>query len=165
MLCLDISLDLNLTTAELVLLGYAGLLHDLGKSRIPHQVLAKKSPLDRHEKEMMREHPRLGFLALLDPQYAAITSVIVAHHEFKRDPYPRQGKERRRNQRASAERRAPSALMSNLAPIVAIADMYDALASPRSYKPRFPLKHITETLAAQFTGPSSYIDSIVQRHA
>jgi HD-GYP domain-containing protein (c-di-GMP phosphodiesterase class II) len=66
LLCIDISLDLNLTAAELMLLGYAGLLHDLGKSRIPHQVLAKKSSLDRHEKEMMREHPRLGFLALLD---------------------------------------------------------------------------------------------------
>ncbi len=99
------------------------LLHDIGKNRIPLEILDKPGPLDEHEWRRMREHPSVGHRMVVsalgvEPTYAHI---IAEHHErADGSGYP-----------AGTKGRA-TPFDSRL---VAIVDAYDALTSARAYKP------------------------------
>ena len=162
-LCLDIGLELGLGQPELTLLGYAGLLHDIGKRKIPEGILSKSSVLSSQEKEIMETHPRLGLLELADEGFEVVRAVVVSHHEFKVNPYPRQGKDRRRGRQNQSGRREESALSARMGEIVAIADIYDALSNRRAYKPALPKDKVEEVLREQFTGDERLIESVLQR--
>ena len=81
-LALAIGRELDLSRAELEVLGYAALFHDIGKLAIPDAILLKPGPLSVEEWERMREHAdegariigRLGFLRDSVP-------AIRHHHE------------------------------------------------------------------------------------
>jgi response regulator RpfG family c-di-GMP phosphodiesterase len=45
-------------------MSFAGILHDIGKARIPISILEKPGPLDQYEMAIMRRHPEYGFDAL-----------------------------------------------------------------------------------------------------
>ena len=163
LLCLDMGLELNLTPVELRLLGHSGVLHDIGKRRIPKRVLSKSAPLNPTEKEVMRGHPRLSFLELDNTEYEIVRAVVVTHHEFKVNPYPRGGADRRKGRHKRAERRSRSDFVEALGQIVAVADIFDALASRRAYKPPLPKEEIGEVLREQFTGDEHLVKMILRR--
>ena len=104
-------------------IGRGALLHDIGKNRIPLEILDKPGPLDEEEWRRMREHPTVGHRMVVgalgvEPSYAHI---ISEHHErADGSGYPtgRKAREIARDSR-----------------LVAIVDAYDALTSARSYKP------------------------------
>jgi HD-GYP domain-containing protein (c-di-GMP phosphodiesterase class II) len=146
---------------ELELLGLSGLLHDIGKRRIREDILSKTSSLDAKEKEALNNHPRLGFLEFGDEGNEIVRRVIVTHHEYKLEPYPRKGRERRQDERVDS-RRTPEELSETFGQIVAVADIYDALASRRSYKPPLAKQDVEVELRRQFTGDSRYIDLVLQ---
>jgi HD-GYP domain-containing protein (c-di-GMP phosphodiesterase class II) len=160
-LCLAVGTALELATDELKLLGLSGLLHDIGKRKIPASILSKRSALDPEEKEIMKSHPRLSLLELGGAESEIVRRAVVTHHEYKSDPYPRKGKERRADGRAGG-RRMPSELADIFGQIVAVADIYDALASRRSYKPPLPQELVETELRKQFTGDKKYLDLILQ---
>lgn len=102
--------------------GMAGLLHDLGKSAIPLEVLNKPGKLTDEEFTMVQEHPRQGYLMLLasgnvEPE---VLDACLHHHE-KMDGtgYP----DKLRGEDIS--------LMARMA---AVCDVYDAITSDRPYK-------------------------------
>lgn len=105
---------------ELIL---AGFLHDVGKAQIPQRILNKPGQLDESEREVVRQHPSRGFDVLQSPlrPSQAVLSVVLQHHErIDGSGYPGG---------LSGEQIAPAAR------IVAIADIYDAMISDRSYRP------------------------------
>jgi HD-GYP domain-containing protein (c-di-GMP phosphodiesterase class II) len=161
LLCLDLGLEWHLKPPELNILGVAGLLHDIGKQRIPKEILSKTSSLNDQEKEVMRKHPRLGFLELEGSEYEVARKVVIAHHEFKVNPYPRQGNDRSKRKRT--ERRSRRALIDELSQIVCVADIFDALASRRAYKAPMSKEEIEGRLRTQFTGDEHLIEVILQR--
>lgn len=106
----------------LVRIGTAGLLHDVGKSQVPFELLHATRPLDEEERRIVNRHPELGAEILLDHQDADPLSVAAAfgHH---RGPdgtgYPR-----------TAHRHEVSLVTS----IIKICDIYEALTAARPYK-------------------------------
>jgi HD-GYP domain-containing protein (c-di-GMP phosphodiesterase class II) len=116
---------IGLTRIELYDIGLAALFHDIGKSRVPIEVLNKADMLSDDEWRHMAAHPWLGVLALFqlkEQQEFPYRSMIVAYeHHMKRDVtgYPR-------GLRTKA--------IGFFSKIVAIADGFDAATSRRAYQ-------------------------------
>jgi HD-GYP domain-containing protein (c-di-GMP phosphodiesterase class II) len=73
---------LGLGPADLIELELAAMLHDVGKMRVPREVLRKPDPLTEDELEVVRRHPVWGaeMLAAV-PGLAAVAAVVRFHHE------------------------------------------------------------------------------------
>ena len=116
---------LGLGKIQLYDLGMAALFHDIGKSRVPSDVLNKSGGLTDDEWRLIAAHPWLGALTLFQlkgQQELPYRAMIVAHeHHMKIDltGYPRPIRDR---------------AMSMYSKIVAVADGFDAATSRRSYQ-------------------------------
>ena len=103
-------------------LGFGAFLHDIGKMRIPDNVLNKPGRLDDSEMAVMREHPALG-LEIVDGSERIPESsrnVIFSHHERLDGSGYTEGVE--------------GGHIHPLTQIVSVCDTYDALISHRPYK-------------------------------
>ena len=113
---------LGMTREELVVLGAAGMMHDLGKTAVPDSIINKRGRLTEAEfKEIMR-HPRYGYDMLArDPAVPqeALDAVLHHHERGNGRGYP------------SGLKKSETSAMGR---IIALADVYDALTSDRSYK-------------------------------
>lgn len=112
---------------------YAAPMHDIGKIGIPDGVLLKKGRLNEHEWEIMKTHASIGHDILADSQskYMQIGAIIALNHHERMDGkgYP--------NGLAGEE-------IPLIARIVAVADVFDALVSSRSYKPAWSIEDAVE---------------------
>ena len=113
---------LPLDRSALMILGTGALLHDLGKVTIPQSILTKTGPLTSSERRMMQEHPVKGADILLAQPGVHPLSVMIAyehHARFDLKGYPRvTGKDR----------------IGLFSRIVEVADVYDAMTTPRPYQ-------------------------------
>ncbi len=112
---------LKMDRASLDTLTIAGLLHDIGKVRIPEEVLNKQGKLTDEEFALIKKHPRLGYDILkkqnIDPR---IKKAALMHHErCDGSGYPSNLEED---------------LIDEFAMIVGIADVYDAMTAARAYR-------------------------------
>ena len=116
---------LGLGKIQLYDLGMAALFHDLGKSRVPAEIINKPGGLTDDEWRLIAAHPWLGALALFQTrgsQDLPYRAMVVAHeHHMKMDltGYPRPVRPR---------------ALSMFSKIVAVADGFDAATSRRSYQ-------------------------------
>jgi HD-GYP domain-containing protein (c-di-GMP phosphodiesterase class II) len=116
---------LALTRLQLYDLGMGALFHDIGKSRVPLEVINKPDVLTDEEWRMIAAHPWLGVLALFsvrDQQEFPYRSMLVAfQHHMKRDltGYPRSLRTKE---------------LTFYSKIVAVADGFDAATSRRAYQ-------------------------------
>jgi len=164
-LSLDLGFENQLEKPDLNYLGYAGLLHDIGKANLPADILSKRTALNYTDRASLNEHARLGFLALENFEPEIVKHIVVAHHEYQNKPYPRNGIDRRKTGRGGPDRRSNRSQVRVLAQIVAAADMFDALTSQRSYKEALSKSDTETLLREQFTGDGLYIDQVLRRYA
>lgn len=112
------------TREEVILLGQAGLLHDVGKMLIPQEILMKPGSLTDEEFAIMKQHTELGaqILTSMEGTNGVIIQCALLHHE-RRDGsgYP-QGRK--------------GADIPIESQIVSVADVFDAICSDRIYKRR-----------------------------
>ena len=116
----------NLSGGDLINLVMGALLHDIGKLVIPQNILTKPGQLSAQEFDIIQMHPDAGRLKLhsLSMPSAEILATIAGQHHEHIDG-----------------RGYPDHLIGDqihlFARIVAIADVFDALTSARSYKPAY----------------------------
>ena len=109
-------------------LGMAGLFHDMGKTRIPKEILNKTGKLSPEEWSLMRFHPVIGTeLIMKMKEWGELSTRMMngafEHHlRYDLTGYPRLTRKRK---------------ISLFGRIITIADFYDALVRPRVYN-RFP---------------------------
>ena len=113
--------SIGMDKSELEMIGLGGLLHDIGKMRVPLEILNKPSKLSFEEFEVMKAHPVEGYDMLMEQGNLPLGVLdIVKHHHERRNGkgYPSQleGEE-----------------ISNMTRMVAIVDVYDAITSDRCY--------------------------------
>jgi HD-GYP domain-containing protein (c-di-GMP phosphodiesterase class II) len=82
LLAVQVGLTLKLEPRYLLELGTAGLLHDVGKAKIPNDILFKRGKLDEEERRVITNHPRAGAELLMEQEDAGPLSVGAAfgHH-------------------------------------------------------------------------------------
>jgi len=129
---------------QLELLGLCGLLHDLGQTQLPEDIVNKAGPLNEAEYRVMQKHTLLGHeLVIHDNEISsAVKEVILNHHiHFNGKGYPKNPAEV-----------APSQICR----MISIIDAYDAITSESPYKlsksPREALKILFDQRDKQFDG-------------
>lgn len=108
-------------------IGLAGMLHDIGKVKVPDSILNKPGKLTDDEMTAMRDHARLGYEILLKKKDISPVAIDVAytHHEqLSGGGYPRGLSEQQISQNAR---------------IVTIVDAFDAITSDRCYDNSRPI--------------------------
>jgi HD-GYP domain-containing protein (c-di-GMP phosphodiesterase class II) len=118
--------QLGLSPARLRNLAIGGLLHDIGKLSLPDSILQKPGSLDDDEYAIVKLHPERGreLLNELGGFDDAVGRLVLDHHErLDGSGYPR-GLDADRLDLATR--------------ILAVCDVYDALVSPRVYRPPWP---------------------------
>jgi putative nucleotidyltransferase with HDIG domain len=114
--------------------GVAGLLHDIGKIRIPIEVLTKPGRLTPAERRLMNTHPVEGARIILDSEESLDLAAVVAyeHHiminggGYPAFRYPRE--------------------CHQASKLVHVCDVYDALRTRRPYRDAWPAEQVLSYL-------------------
>lgn len=121
---LTMGVRLGMDRQRLSELGFAALFHDLGKVRLPDDLIRKPDTFDENDWKQMQKHPQLGAKTILRnlrfDQHAVRAAVAAYEHHINADftGYPMLHDKR------------PTNLFSR---IISIADTFDALTSGRVY--------------------------------
>lgn len=132
-LTLATALELNYGLEQLFEIAFASLFHDVGMLRLPEALAAKTAELDPEERRELERHPlhAMEVLRRFAEVPVGLAAVVYDEHERPdRSGYPR------------------GAEPGELARIVAVADVFEALASPRPHRPaRTPHEALRELVA------------------
>jgi putative nucleotidyltransferase with HDIG domain len=117
-------------------LRVASLLHDVGKMTVPKEILDKPGRLNAEEFSQMKAHAEAGHAILKDIRFPwPVAEAVLQHHErMDGSGYPR-------------GLRGDNILP--MARVLAIADVFDAMTSARSYRPALELEVVLAELESQ----------------
>ncbi len=117
-----IALKLNLSKDKVEGIRMAGVIHDLGKISVPSEILTKPGKIRSIEFELIKIHPEVGYDILKTIEFPwPVAEIVYQHHEkIDGSGYPRGLKGDEILQEAK---------------IIAVADVVEAMASHRPYRP------------------------------
>ena len=126
---------------ELHSLGWGAILHDVGKSKVSYEIVSKDGPLSEEEFFQMKKHPEYGYELLMETaQLPKVSySAVLEHHE-----------------KANGKGYPKGITLKDIGyfgRITAIADVFDAITTRRSYKPAlntFKALYIMKSIEGQF---------------
>lgn len=130
---------------EIVRATKGALLHDVGKLVVPDRILQKPGPLTPGERAEMAEHVRYGLeIVSQSNSLQEATPIVAGHHEhydgtgyplgLKAEDIPREAR------------------------LFALVDVFDALTSPRVYKPAYSVE---QALATMTDGRGTHFDPVM----
>lgn len=126
--------QLGLSSQGIYEIGVAGLLHDLGKTKIPLEILNKPGRLDDDEFAIMKQHSVYGYRIVQARQEFGeeVCLAVLQHHEkINGHGYPLGANESQ---------------ICSYAKILSVADIYDALVTERPYKSAFSQRDAVEMI-------------------
>jgi putative nucleotidyltransferase with HDIG domain len=120
-----IAAAVGLAEEDMTWFRMGALLHDVGKIKVPLEILNKQGPLDANEFQVMSRHPVYGGELLDGVDFPWDVRPMIRHHHERWDGggYP----DKLRGEQIPFAAR-----------ILTVADVYDALTTARSYRPGFP---------------------------
>jgi HD-GYP domain-containing protein (c-di-GMP phosphodiesterase class II) len=121
-LAIALGRHIGLTLEQLNNVGLCGMMHDMGKMKVPLDILNKPAKLEHDELKIMQNHTVYGWKLLMSSRdmYAGAIDVAYSHHErLDGKGYP--------NQISDTQ-------ITPYSRIVTIVDMYDAISSDRVYQ-------------------------------
>lgn len=121
---------LRMSEEEIRLATISGLLHDIGKTHIPDEIIKKPGRLTDQEYNLVKTHPQEGYRILQNSQLSpeVLNAVLLHHERCDGSGYPFG---------------LQSNKINSFAKLVSIADVYDAMTSARVYRgPLCPFKAI-----------------------
>lgn len=138
LLCSLLGSWLNLDHTHIEQLSYCGILHDIGKAKIPPHILNKPDTLTKSEFDEVKKHPVIAYKLL--EQDAAISKdvalgVLMHHEREDGSGYPFGLK---------------SDQIHYYAKVIAVVDIYDAMTSNRVYKKRQPPFDVLEMYESEY---------------
>lgn len=144
----------GLSQKQIYEIGVAGLLHDIGKTKIPLDILNKPARLTDEEFAVMKQHPVFGYRMIKgrDEFSNEICMAVLQHHEkMNSKGYPVG---------------FPSDKITQYARILTIADIYDALVTERPYKSAFSQREAVEMIMSMtgeldITAMKSFLESMI----
>lgn len=144
----------GLTEKEVYEIGIAGLLHDIGKTKIPNELLNKAGKLTDEEFLLMKQHALFGYSILKDKKElsdSVLMGVLQHHEKLNGKGYPLG---------------VPEEKIYEYAKIISTADIYDALVTERPYKKAFSPRDAVEMIMAMtdeldINVMRSFLDSII----
>lgn len=117
-----IAADLGMSKPDIERMKIAGLVHDLGKILLPSEILSKPGALTDYEYAIVKKHPEAGLSVLEGTDFDQVVIDIVSQHHERIDGsgYPKA---------------LTGDLISPEAKIFAVADVVEAMAAHRPYRP------------------------------
>jgi HD-GYP domain-containing protein (c-di-GMP phosphodiesterase class II) len=136
LLAVQIGQTLKLESRYLLELGTAGLLHDVGKAKIPQEILFKHGRLNEEERCIISHHPRIGAELLMEQKDAGPLSIGAAFgHHLRQD--------------AKGYPVIPSwHAVGRSTALIHVCDVFEALTAIRPYKPAFSPRRAFEIMLA-----------------
>jgi putative nucleotidyltransferase with HDIG domain len=132
-LAAGIAHEMGFNAEQVEQIRISGFVHDLGKISVPAEILSKPGRLSELEMNIIREHPTHGYEILQDVESGwDLAEIVYQHHErLDGSGYPRglKGEEIRLEAR-----------------ILSVADVVEAMASYRPYRPAVGLKEALEEI-------------------
>ncbi|PKN51718.1 MAG: hypothetical protein CVU55_10805 [Deltaproteobacteria bacterium HGW-Deltaproteobacteria-13] len=128
-----IAMEMGLDQDRIEGIRMAGVIHDIGKLSVPAEILTKPSKLTSIEFSLIQEHSRTGYEMLKDLESPwPLAEIIYQHHErMNGSGYPRNLK-------------GDEILMESR--ILAVADVVEAMASHRPYRPTLGIEAAVEEI-------------------
>ncbi len=138
---------------ELERLALAGLVHDIGLFAVPQSLVTKVGRLTQDERTLIEQHPELGYQVLRrrGTEYHWLAQLTrQAHERFNGKGYPNRLKGREINE---------------MAQILGVVDVFDALVSERPYRRRLlPHEAVKELLVVERTTfPREILKALVEQ--
>ncbi|MFW6192445.1 MAG: HD-GYP domain-containing protein [Gemmatimonadota bacterium] len=133
-LSMSLAEELGWASARVRGIGASGLLHDVGKMKIPSDVLNKPGKLTPREREIIELHPVHGGKILMEsgPDMAMPATVAYEHHMgYRGGGYPQTAYDR---------------LPMSVSRLVQVCDFYDALRARRQYRSPLPSERVVSIL-------------------
>ncbi len=128
--------QLGLAQDEIEGIRVAGIIHDLGKIAVPTELLVKPSRLNEFEFGLIRMHPQVGYNILKNIDFPwPVAQIVLQHHErLDGSGYPNGLSE--------------NSILPE-AKILAVADVIEAIASHRPYRPALGIDVALEEISTK----------------
>jgi len=133
-LAISIAQEMGLPENTVAGIRMAGLIHDIGKLAVPAEILSKPSKINDLEFQLVKTHPEVGYDILKKIDFPwPVADIVLQHHErMNGSGYPRKLK-------------GPDIIIE--ARIINVADVVEAMASHRPYRPSLGIEKSLEQIS------------------
>lgn len=127
---------IGLNEFEQAILEFSGLFHDIGKARIPTEILTKPGRLDRQEIEVMKSHPEISVEMIQHLEHVPFFRFMLPGVRYHHEKFEGMG--------------YPYGLVGEAIPLfarlIAVVDSYDAMTNVRPYRNALPEEKAIEEI-------------------
>jgi len=132
---------------EIIIIGQAALLHDVGKSDVPFSILNKPGALTPNEYDIVKKHAENGYQQIMETiKILMIAASVAKEHHERLD--------------GSGYFSISGENINPYARLISVADVFDALISRRVYKESWDVENVIQYL----TQNEQHFDNIIVGH-